>query len=1038
MKQLSWCLLVAVAVEQAGAQVIMNGVPAREFGQHALARPITSATPNLIEGRELNTPSSIAFDTSVSPPIMYVADTGNNRVLAWRDPASLGVCGTSAPATCGAADMVIGQADKFSSLPQGPGIQGSTLSTGFNAPTAVAVDSTGNLYVADAGNNRILRFPVPFQSKSTLQVDLLIGQSSLSSGSQPNQGQTVPSAQTLAFTAGGAYFRAAMAFDSAGNLWITDPGNNRVLRFPGPNSASNQLASKTSQPMADIVLGQTDFTLRGLSPNASATRPDLLSNPIGLAFDLNGGLYVLDGYARVLYFVPLNSTGFQTGQAASRILGIVPVGLTYPNRYSLGVPNQVPPQGIFMLGNALYVCDTAANRVVNFDVPTNWPAATSSAPSPPAIGVLGQADLVSGNANRGQVQPDATTLSAPVGGAVLNGELWVVDALNHRVVAYPKGNSGGFAAASRVVGQLGFTYNSVNLIEGREVFFNSPNLPSAGVVVDGTSTPLHLYIADSQNNRILGFNDARNVQAGIPADIVIGQPDFYSSVVNYPDGSNSSPSSTSLNNPTGLAVDSSGNLLVADSGNGRVLRFPSPFSQPSGAMQAAELVIGQSTFADQNFDVGQQTMETPFGLALFADGSLAVSDAAYNRVLIFARPNGGDFTSGQPASSVLGQPNFVSTNRSSSSTGLNSPRHLAIDSSGRLYVCDSGNDRVSIFSNARVAPNGLGAASLLPGLQAPQGVIVSAITGEFWVADTNNQRLLHFPEYNTAIQTGQPEGQPIPSNGPIAVALDPYDNLIVAELANRVTFYFAQLAYRNAANYNTQPVAPGSLTYVARQGVDFSFTPASSSAATWPATLNGIQVLMNGVTPCPIYLITSTAVYFQVPMSAPTSGFADFQVLDISTGQIYANAELPMGVANPGFFTLNSQGFGQAAAVNTVDGTVNGPSHPVSKDGKSYIQFYLTGLGVVPGAPPDGVPPPQPIPAPLPTLILSTGCLDGVCPDSSVEFSGVASYPGVWVINFLVPNTFPAGCNNVIAAIYNNTVSNNGANGKVQVTFCTK
>ena len=285
--------------------------------------------------------------------------------------------------------------------------------------------------------------------------------------SRTKEYQTVPERPDVSiYRRRSTYFRAAaMAFDSAGNLWITDPGNNRVLRFPGPNSASNQLASKTSQPMADIVLGQTDFTLRGLSPNASATRPDLLSNPIGLAVDLNGGLYVLDGYARVLYFVPLNSTGFQTGHAASRILGIVPVGLTYPNRYSLGVPNQVPPQGIFMLGNALYVCDTAANRVVNFDVPTNWPAATSSAPSPPAIGVLGQADLVSGNANRGQVQPDATTLSAPVGGAVLNGELWVVDALNHRVVAYPKGNSGGSSrhgpAARRQLATWVPPYNSV-------------------------------------------------------------------------------------------------------------------------------------------------------------------------------------------------------------------------------------------------------------------------------------------------------------------------------------------------------------------------------------------------------------------------------------------------------------------------------------------------------------------------------------------------------------------------------------------------
>ncbi len=493
-----------------------------------------------------------------------------------------------------------------------------------------------------------------------------------------------------------------------------------------------------------------------------------------------------------------------------------------------------------------------------------------------------------------------------------------------------------------------------------------------------------------------------------------------------------------LNAPTGLAVDSKGNLLVADLGNGRVLRFPSPFSQPTGSPQAADLVLGQNSFAAQTLDGSQFTMRAPFGLAVFADGSIAVSDFEFSRVLIFQRPPGGDFTSGQGASSVLGQPDFKSTNASSQSTGMFSPRHVAVDSSGRLYVCDSGNNRISIFSNAQTAPNDVQPAYILEGVNTPQGVIVSAATGEFWVTDTNNQQLLHFPAFDTLALTGQPEGQPIPSNGPIAVTLDPYDNLIVAEIVNRVTFYFAQMAYRNAANYNTQPVAPGSLTYVARLGVGFPFGPASAPTATWPTTLNGIQVLMNGVTPCPVYLITGSAVYFQVPTSAPTSGFADFQVVNASTGQIYSDSELPMGVANPGFFTSNAEGFGQAAAVNIADGSINGPSSPVSKDGKSYIQFYLTGLGAAPGVPADGVPPPQPIPAPLPTLILSTGCLNGVCPASSVEFSGLADYPGVWVINFLVPNTFPAGCNNVIAVIYNNVVSNTGPGGQIQVTFCTK
>ena len=1028
------------------AQLTMNSLPSREFGQHALVTPIVSVAPNMIEGRELSSPSAVAFDTSVSPPIMYVADTGNNRVLAWRNPDGLSSCGTAAAITCGVADLAIGQQDKFSNLAQGPGDQGSTqgsaLSGGLSAPVAVAVDAVGNLYVADAGNNRILRFPAPFNQTGALKVDLVIGQASVSAGAAANQGSNVPTAQTLSFCCGprGALLHSGLAFDSAGNLWVTDPGNNRVLRFPGANAASNQLAPNTLLPAADIVLGQKNFIFNTLGPSPSVTSGNILVNPSSLAFDMTGGLYVLDGYSRVLYF---SAPPYQKGQAASRILGIVPAPsagqppTTYPNRYSLGIPNQTPPQGVFTLGNVLYVCDTSANRIVRYDVPANWPAATNTAPSPPIVGVVGQPDMASGKANRGQAEPDATTLNGPLGGAILNGEMWVADASNNRVLAYAPGN--GFTTAARVVGQLDFKYDSVNLIEGREVFFNDGGSASAGLVVDAASTPPHLYIADSLNNRILGFKDARTVNAGDTADLVIGQPDVYRSVVNYPSGNAATPNNAGLQNPIGLVVDADGNLLVADSGNGRVLRFPSPFTQPPGAPQTANLVLGQADFASQIPDASQQTMKAPFGLALFSDGSLAVSDYLHNRVLIFERPPHGDFTNGQAAFSVLGQPDFASTSPGSaeSSTAMFSPRHIAADASDRLYVCDSGNNRVMIFANARVASNGLAAANVLTGLNLPQGVAVNALTGEFWVANTNSQQLLRFPPYETWVLNNAPL-QTIPSAGPIAVALDSFENVVAAELVNRVALYFPQLAYRNSANQNTQPVPPGSLLYSGRPGVDFSFTPASAPSATWPTTLGGIQVLMNGTTPCPISSVTGALVFFQVPSSVPTSGFADFQVVDFTTGQIYADSEVPMGVANPGFYTSNSQGFGQAAAINLADGTVNGPSHPARSDGAHYIQFYLTGLGSVPGAPPDGEPPPSPVPAPSPPVVLSTGCLDGLCPNSSVEFSGLAAYPGVWVINFLVPNTFPAGCGNVIALAYNNVLSNVGPNGKIQVTFCTK
>src|SRR5688500_16204034 len=69
----------------------LNRKPLKIFGH---ARNIATSTdpqaidtnaPNLVEGREFFAPQSVALDTSVTPPILYVSDTRNNRIMAWRN-----------------------------------------------------------------------------------------------------------------------------------------------------------------------------------------------------------------------------------------------------------------------------------------------------------------------------------------------------------------------------------------------------------------------------------------------------------------------------------------------------------------------------------------------------------------------------------------------------------------------------------------------------------------------------------------------------------------------------------------------------------------------------------------------------------------------------------------------------------------------------------------------------------------------------------------------------------------------------------------
>ena len=517
------------------AQFPLNTTPARVVGHRQLL--LSTANPNLVEGRELYGPQGVAVDMSAIPPVLYVSDTGNHRVLAWKKAAQFA---NGAP-----ADIIIGQKDGLTTFAQGPG---TPFSAGLNSPTGLAVRN-GDLYVVDSGNNRILRFPKAATAPSDQFPDLVIGQPNFNSR-QPNQGNVNPSERTL-FLASGAIYRARMAFDAAGNLWVTDPGNHRVLRYPAA-----ALATASNGPAADLILGQADFSSVALPLQANAASQqvkDRLQVPAGLAFDSAGRLYVSDGLSRTLVF----TAPIYSGKAAARIMGV-----TLPPK-----PDQPPtdpreaqrlrdrtemidPDGIVILdGNAPAVIDAAGNRMLVFDPYDQWPDENTSF-SPLAKSVVGQAgDFSSRKTNNGQPEPSGSTFSAPVSAVLAAGELYMADSANHRVVVLPY-QAGYFGPATRVLGQTDMAFGSPNLIEGREFDFVVPAgrgaVADAAIVVDEKSDPPHLYVADVYNNRILGFRDARGVKPGDTADLVIGQPDMFRGICNYPNGDVNKPTQSSL------------------------------------------------------------------------------------------------------------------------------------------------------------------------------------------------------------------------------------------------------------------------------------------------------------------------------------------------------------------------------------------------------------------------------------------------------------------------------------------------------------
>ncbi len=968
--------------------------------------------PNVVEGREMSQPLGIAVDNSVSPPIVYIADTGNNRVLAFRYTTQL---------TAGSfADLILGQPDRFTNLSQGP--NGGAFSTGLRSPTGLAVDSAGNLYVADSGNNRILRYPAPFSQPAGYQFpNLILGQTSFS-GFNGNTGGI--KAATLLLSSGTSFIaKTGLAFDAAGNLWVTDTGNNRVLRFPAA-----VLTAGLNGPSADLAVGQADF-VSSVAP-ASQTAKNALLHPTGVAFDSTGRMLVADQAQRVVVYAP----GIGPNATAIRILGSGSgqTGLAAVNNVTVG--NAL---GVAAVGSNILVADAANNRVMVFGSVDTWPAEATQF-SPTAGSVIGQADFAGAKANRGAGDASSSSLNAPVEFATGSSELYVADSGNNRVLVSAIAASGPASSATRVIGQLDFPYFGSNLVVGREFGFSGALAAVSGTaILDSSATPPHLYVADTLNNRILGFNNFNTMQNGQAADLVIGQPDLLRTMVNYPTNDPTMPNAQGLNHPSGLVVDSAGNLYVADTSNSRILRFPTPFNPPSGSktLETADIVIGQAGFNASVTDPTQRTMSAPAGLALTKDGAdatvantgwLVASDAAHNRVLLFQKP----FSTGMSASIVLGQSDFSSSAAASTTSGLFAPRAVAVDPRDRLLIADTANGRVQIFGQASSLTNGASASfAVTAGMSQPASIAMSA-GGDFWVADQAANRLLHFPSIDMLPVGNYTSDASQPAVSPRSGFVDAFDNLLIADGINRILYFAPQLSVVNAANYIVgRALAPGAFaavfpsvnTNIVANGTD------TATAFPLPTVLADTQVLVNGA-PSVLFYVSPSQINLPLSLTLPTGGTADIQAIRQSTGQIYGGAEIPLATASPGLFTVGGTGTGQVAALNFVDGTLNSPTNAVVRG--QFLTIYGTGQGPVAAPPPDGQAATGPVPALQnpPVIYLGSGSSAMAVPASGIEYSGLApDLAGVWQINIQIPSTAPTGNYVGIQVLMNSIPSQNPA-----------
>ena len=730
-------------------------------------------TPNRVDGSGLKNPQGIAVDRNVTPNHLYVADTDNNRVLVWAniDDAFSGK----------SANLVLGQPDMWSNIANFGGVSPLTLSD----PRGLDVAPNGDLYVCDSANHRVLVFHPPVADDNS--PDGLFGQSSYST-KEPNNGGSISPV--------GFDFPVAVEVDQYLDVYIADSYNNRILFFTSPMNN-----------VADAVIGQNDFE-SGL-PNMGLANPTDVSLyfPGGLSMDPANGLWVSDHFNnRLLYY---NTPPIQYSHRASLKKAQPDFYTSYYNWDGVYPQSNEPtfstgvkfPYGVCVdVSGRLYVADNQNSRVLRWNTP-----ASSSLPSDFVFGQKG--NLFNGQPNFNGV-PDIDTLNFPYAMDYdSQNRLYIADSQNNRILRYSSPLTS--PNADGVSGQSTYHIISANLLDGTG--FDNPH----SVAIDVHTLPHTLYIADTANHRVLGWNSVMSAIRGEPAQIVLGQADVFTNTPGC--------SSSKLNSPVSVTIDALSNVWVSDQNNHRIVGYQNPFLYDT----LGDYLIGQISWTGGQSNGGGSTpnagtLFNPEGISIDTSNALWVADGMNHRVLCFPNP----YQAGAVATIVLGQQSMYTNYPNYPFLGPQSlyyPSDVTKDNSGNLFVCDSLNNRVLLFT----PPYGIadrvfgqlddfytneedvaGTVSAL-GLHLPVRIAVDNNRDMLFITDKMNHRVLGY--FRPALNNGDTRADiaygskgcmdcesggiksgssPIDLYYPMGVTVDSYSNLYVADAGDHRVLVF--------------------------------------------------------------------------------------------------------------------------------------------------------------------------------------------------------------------------------------------------------
>jgi sugar lactone lactonase YvrE len=469
-----------------------------------------------------------------------------------------------------------------------------------------------------------------------------------------------------------------VALDGSGSIYIVDNRNHRIFKVDGTGRMSVVAGNGTSGFSGD----------GGLAAEAS------LSNPTGLAADEAGNLYIADqgnqrirkvDIAGIITTVAGNGTAGFSGDGGPGVVASLfnPTGLATDRAGNLYIADQ-GNQRIRKMNTSGIITTVAGNGTAGF-----------SGDGGPAV---------------------VASLSFPTGVAADRaGNLQIADQGNHRI---RKVNSAGIITTAAGNGTAGF------FGDGGPAVVAGLSFP-AGVATDEAGS---FYIADQNNLRIRQVDPAGvittvagNGTAGFSGD---GEP----------------ATVASLFHPTGVAVDRSGNLYIADRDNHRIRKV-----DPAGVITTLA-GSGTAGFSGDGGPATAAELANPTGIAVigFANPSIYIADFSNHRV---RKVDSAGFITTVAGNGLAG---FSGDGGPATAASLADPFAVAVDVSGNLFIADRDNQRIrkvdidgvitTVAGNGMAGFSGDGGSATAASLYFPFGVAVDD-AGNLYIADRNNQRI---------------------------------------------------------------------------------------------------------------------------------------------------------------------------------------------------------------------------------------------------------------------------------------------------------